>query len=200
MQWDHDNKTSMWCDKNPSGLIRWGLHIKILLDEEKKQNTIMSFPFLAVSCSEEIQCCVDWERCRCHLCGFSLLVFVCISPALHCSRFVCKALKASCSHAMRSLLIKELLQHMGRDISSHACQTYWILSFFISVNNKPRQTQIQLHQRGEVKCDEMVCVSTQVDMGTGVWGLYYWGLVWNTYFVMLHDWLTSVEQKRWFSF
>lgn len=50
----------MWCDKNHSGLIRWGLHIRILLDEKKKQNTIMSFPFLAVFCSEEIQCCVVW--------------------------------------------------------------------------------------------------------------------------------------------
>lgn len=50
-------------------------------------------------------------------------VFRVFSPALHCGRFVCKALKASCSHAVRSMLIKELLQHMGHDISSHACQT-----------------------------------------------------------------------------
>lgn len=88
----------------------------------------------------------------------------CISPALHCSRFVCKALKASCSHATRSLLIKELLLHIEQDISSHACQTYWILSFFISVNKKQRQTQRASSERRA----EVVCISLQVDMRTAV--------------------------------
>lgn len=145
----------------------------------KKRNKTQLWAFRSLLCLAQRRFSAVWIDCfRTEsdadvICvGFLCWCLPCISPALHCSRFVCKALKASCSHAMRSLLIKELLQHMGRDISSHACQTYWILSFFISVNNKPRQTQIQLHQRGEVKCEEMVCVSTQVDMRTGVWGLY----------------------------
>ncbi len=146
MQWDHDNKTSMWCDKSHSGLIRWGLHIKILLDEKKKQNTIMSFPFLAVFCSEEIQCCVDW---------LFQMSFVWVSLHQSCSslqQIVCKALKASCSHAMRSLLIKsfssiwdEILVHMrARRIG------FFPFSFLLITNRDRRRYSFIREERWSV--------------------------------------------------
>lgn len=62
------------------------------------------------------------------------------APALQCSRFVYKLWKLHVHMLFEACWLKRLLQHMGSDISSYACQAHWILSFFISINNKQRQT------------------------------------------------------------
>lgn len=62
------------------------------------------------------------------------------ASALQCSRFVYKLWKPHVHMLFEACWLKRLLQHMGRNISSYACQADWILSFFISINNKQRQT------------------------------------------------------------
>lgn len=62
------------------------------------------------------------------------------ASALQCSRFVSKLWKPHVHMLFEACWLKRLLQHMGRDVCSYACQADWILSFFISINNKQRQT------------------------------------------------------------
>lgn len=102
------------------------------------------------------------------ICVCVLVLSAVCSVLFFCSRFVCESRKSACSHAMRSTLIKELLQHMGRDISSYACQTDWILSFFISINNKQRQDRIQRasSEKREMKWEEMLCIRILLDTST----------------------------------
>lgn len=160
MQREDDNKNSVcgvWCESQWFNPLRVAWQNPALKTKQKKAQLWAFHPFTcfarysAMLQKTERALQFDYSKIRSDgdvICvsrsGLYLLnpfVFAVRSaPALQCSRFVYKLWKPHVHMVFEACWLKRLLQHMGSDISSYACQAHWILSCFISINNKQRQT------------------------------------------------------------